>query len=286
MIREFPGITDATVQAFDATSGGKFLAAYIVGDGPIDIAALRSFIGEKKPPYMVPEAIMQIDRIPLNQNQKVNKRELPKPEFGHGEMIPPQNDLQQRIFDIISGIIGHSDFGINTDIFEAGLTSINTFGLVIKISEEFSVNIQVRDFNDNDTVEKLETYIKKYDKQEVFELQEDYALTKTQEGIFFETQTHPGSTIYNIPILIILDEKIDRGRLKDAVVNAVAAHPYLKVRFFKNDKGEIVTNGGRVLGITALGDTLVEARAKAYEATEWIDFANKYMRHDIANAIL
>ena len=53
-----------------------------------------------------------------------------------------------------------------------------------------------------------------------------------------------------------------------------------------NDKGEIVTNGGRVLGITALGDTLVEARAKAYEATEWIDFENKYMRHDIANAIL
>ena len=53
-----------------------------------------------------------------------------------------------------------------------------------------------------------------------------------------------------------------------------------------NDNGEIVTNGGRVLGITALGDTLVEARAKAYEATEWIDFANKYMRSDIANAIL
>ena len=54
----------------------------------------------------------------------------------------------------------------------------------------------------------------------------------------------------------------------------------------KNDKGEIVTNGGRVLGITALGKDLVEARAKAYEATEWIQFENKYMRHDIANAIL
>lgn len=54
----------------------------------------------------------------------------------------------------------------------------------------------------------------------------------------------------------------------------------------KNDKGEIVTNGGRVLGITALGKDLKEARAKAYEATEWISFENKYMRHDIANAIL
>ncbi len=52
-----------------------------------------------------------------------------------------------------------------------------------------------------------------------------------------------------------------------------------------DENGKIVTNGGRVLGITATGKDLKEARAKAYEATEWIDFANKYMRHDIGKAI-
>ena len=49
--------------------------------------------------------------------------------------------------------------------------------------------------------------------------------------------------------------------------------------------GKIVTNGGRVLGITAKGSDLVEARKNAYDATEWISFANKYMRHDIGKAI-
>lgn len=49
----------------------------------------------------------------------------------------------------------------------------------------------------------------------------------------------------------------------------------------KQTDAGIVTNGGRVLGITAKGASLAEARAKAYEATEWIDFENKYMRHDI-----
>ena len=48
---------------------------------------------------------------------------------------------------------------------------------------------------------------------------------------------------------------------------------------------QIVTNGGRVLGITATGADLKEARKKAYEATEWVNFANKYMRHDIGKAI-
>ena len=49
--------------------------------------------------------------------------------------------------------------------------------------------------------------------------------------------------------------------------------------------GAIVTNGGRVLGVTAKGSDLKEARKKAYEATEWITFENKYMRHDIGKAI-
>ena len=53
----------------------------------------------------------------------------------------------------------------------------------------------------------------------------------------------------------------------------------------KFNDGKIVTNGGRVLGVTALGSDLKDARANAYKATEWIDFANKYKRNDIGKAI-
>ena len=54
-------------------------------------------------------------------------------------------------------------------------------------------------------------------------------------------------------------------------------------RFDKD--GNIVTNGGRVLGVTAKGNTLKKARENAYKATEWVEFGNKYMRHDIGKAI-
>ena len=53
----------------------------------------------------------------------------------------------------------------------------------------------------------------------------------------------------------------------------------------KISDGKIVTNGGRVLGVTAKGADLKEARANAYDATKWIDFDNKYMRNDIGKAI-
>ena len=52
-----------------------------------------------------------------------------------------------------------------------------------------------------------------------------------------------------------------------------------------DENGQIVTNGGRVLGVTANGATLTEARENAYKAAEWVNFENKYMRHDIGKAI-
>ena len=53
----------------------------------------------------------------------------------------------------------------------------------------------------------------------------------------------------------------------------------------KDEQGRIVTNGGRVLGVTATGTDLKEARKNAYEATGWLHFDNQYMRHDIGKAI-
>ncbi len=53
-----------------------------------------------------------------------------------------------------------------------------------------------------------------------------------------------------------------------------------------DESGTLVTNGGRVLGVTAKGSDLIEARRHAYEATEWVQFANKYMRWDIGNTIM
>ena len=80
MIRRYEGIRDATVVAFDDPNGGKYIAAYVVSDSTVDINALNDFIKETKPAYMVPAVTMQIDKIPLNQNQKVNKKALPLPE--------------------------------------------------------------------------------------------------------------------------------------------------------------------------------------------------------------
>lgn len=81
-------------------------------------------------------------------------------------------------------------------------------------------------------------------------------------------------------------EKYEKGKIISGLENFDGREDYFcfhaGTKFADNG---IVTNGGRVLGITALGNDLKEARAKAYAATDWVTFENKYMRHDIGKAI-
>ena len=244
VIRQFPGVTDATVAAFDNESGeGKYLAAYVVGDKEIDIKALNDFIKSQKPPYMVPAVMMQIDKIPLNQNSKVNKRALPKPNMSaltsSAKIILPRTDAEKRVCEVISEITGANNFGVNMTLEEIGINSLAMMRLAITLSREFSHSLNFADFQQNNTPEKLAAFLAGVNDDDDFPVLDDYPLTKTQEGIFFETQSHPGTTIYNIATLLELAGTPDVQRIKDAVISAVKAHPYLLTRFFLNDNGEI-----------------------------------------------
>ena len=95
VIRNFGGVKDATVQAYDYESGGKYLAAFVVSDNAIDTEKLREFIKSQKPAYMVPAVIMQIDKVPLTVNQKVDKKALPKPELQRREYVAPSGKTEE-----------------------------------------------------------------------------------------------------------------------------------------------------------------------------------------------
>lgn len=81
-------------------------------------------------------------------------------------------------------------------------------------------------------------------------------------------------------------EKYDKGFLIEGLERFDQEEGYYAFHAgTKQTAAGVVTNGGRVLGITAKGKDLIEARANAYNATEWVSFENKYMRHDIGKAI-
>lgn len=132
-IRSFKGIKDVTVQAFDLEAGGKFLAAYFTSDKKIDINEIKKHIKNNKPAYMVPASIMQIDAIPLNQNQKVNKRALPKPTFTDDtkEFVEASNVVEKVFCDAYKEILGLDRVSATDSFFEIGGTSLTAAKVVI-----------------------------------------------------------------------------------------------------------------------------------------------------------
>ena len=243
VIRHFRGIKDVTVVAYDDNSGMKYLTAYVVSDEKVDIKALNDFILKEKPSYMVPAVTMQIDKIPLNHNQKVNKRELPKPEnVKVAEVKEAKSPIEKAIFDIVSSIIGNKNFGIDTDFFEAGLNSISLVRLNVLLSKHFNVPLKLSDLKTNNTIEKIKKFFEgtnhtteanSNDKPVVLD---KYPLSESQEGIFVESVANPSSTIYNIPLLLKIDNSINLSKLKTAIEKAIDNHPYMQSILQMNDE--------------------------------------------------
>lgn len=256
VIRQFPSIKDATVQAFEYPGGGKYIAAYIVSDEEIDIQTLNAFIMDRKPPYMVPAVTMQIDTIPLNQNQKVNKRALPEPKASESpkreENAAPLNVLEEQLKDIVAGIVGNSDFGITTDLRYVGLSSISAIKLATQVYKRFGVQLDAKLLIKGADIQTIENKILEEVLAEGRKTQDSAAdteqstvqgesaafpLSHAQTGVYFECMKNPTSTLYNIPMRVRLPQDISEEQLRKAVEAAVDNHPELFVHFQTNESG-------------------------------------------------
>ncbi len=258
IIRQYPDIRDVTVQAFDEESGGKFVAAYIVSDKEIDIKALNDFILEEKPPYMVPAVTMQIERIPLTQNHKVDKRALPKPERKaeslEVESNVPMNLLEKELHAIIAGVVNTEQFGVTTPLAYVGLTSIASIKLTTQIYKRYAVALDSKSLLKGGTLQSVENAILDHllsadtaatvtgaDGRD--EAVDSVPLSYAQMGVYYECMKRPLDTTYNIPYSLHLPSGTDVERLKTAIRSLVAMHPELDVCFESNEDGVVQRRG-------------------------------------------
>jgi len=290
IIREFPGIKDATVQAFDYPDGGKFIAAYVVSDGTINIDELNAFIGDSKPPYMVPAVTMQIDAIPLNPNQKVDKRALPKPEAPKPEVeeavaAAPLNVLEQELHDIIAKIVNMEEFGITTDLRYMGLSSIAAIKLATQIFKRFGIQLDAKQMTKGITLQAIENEIlaamlgghrdTENEKSQISNVQSQMSeapLSFAQLGVYFECMKNPTSTLYNVPICIQMPLDVEADALRQAVRKAVLNHSELFVHFATQEADVIQTIDEKMMNEAA-----IDVPEKALEEAQMDAFKHEFV---------
>ncbi|MBR3213246.1 MAG: amino acid adenylation domain-containing protein, partial [Methanosphaera sp.] len=203
----------------------------------IDIDKLREKLEDSLVYYMIPTFFTELDKFPRTPNDKVDLKNLPEPQTDIDNYKNPSNEIEEKLWAIISEILNISSFGVDTDLFTIGLTSLTMMQVVSEIYEEFKTQLMITQVMKSKTIEKISMLIKE-DKIEEYDTQNMYPLTPNQLGVYFECVKKPEDLSYNMPIKIEFGSEIDPHKLKSAIITAINNHPYLKTRIIMND-GEV-----------------------------------------------
>ncbi|SCL28052.1 amino acid adenylation domain-containing protein [Micromonospora pallida] len=133
-LRDQSGVTEAAVIVREDTPGDKRLVAYLVGTA--EPTALKAALKERLPEYMVPNALVTLDALPLSPNGKLDRKALPAPVVSREAsvaLVEPRDDTERLLAGIWSEVLGVPTLGIDDDFFDLGGHSMLATQVVAKI---------------------------------------------------------------------------------------------------------------------------------------------------------
>lgn len=137
--------------------GIEVLYAYFEAKEKIDIKNLKEELSKRLPDYMVPSYFIQVPKIPLTQNLKVDRKKLQEfEEIDETEDVyeKPKNDLEKSVLEIWKKILELRKIGVEDDFYELGGNSILLIKLYSLLNKTFSTDVSVQDLFDNRTIRK------------------------------------------------------------------------------------------------------------------------------------
>ena len=159
VLKEHPAIDDALVMARPNQSGENRLIAYAAGDtSRLKVEKLRTLLKSKLPGYMLPSAIVTLEKLPLNLNGKVDRQALPYPSVKRANpFIGPQNTLEAQLAAIWEGAMGIESIGVTDNFFELGGDSLVAAKLFAEIEKVLGQKLPLTTLFQAPTIEKLAT---------------------------------------------------------------------------------------------------------------------------------
>jgi thioesterase domain-containing protein/acyl carrier protein len=161
VLRQHEAVREVVVIIREDKPEDKRVVAYLVahpGSEPTAIE-LRSYMKEKLPQYMLPQAFVLMDALPLSSNGKVARGQLPEPEHAHARSentsVAPTNSTEVRLLQIWENLFGIQPIGIRDDFFDLGGHSILALRLMASIQKQFKQELPLATLLAEPTIERL-----------------------------------------------------------------------------------------------------------------------------------
>ncbi|MDJ0548257.1 MAG: amino acid adenylation domain-containing protein, partial [Microcystis sp. M49637_WE12] len=279
------------------TPGDKYLVAYIVAHYeriPM-ISELRQFLSSKLPLYMVPQAFVFLESLPLTTNRKVDRRALPAPDkIGNrrDQYVAPRNGIEEMLVQIWTEILKIEQVGIYDNFFEIGGHSLLATQLVSRIRSLFKIELPLRSLFGAATVAELAHLIGQLQQQNLTltvppilprTKDTELPLSFAQQRLWFLDQLQPNSALYNIPMVLHFRGNLNQKALEQSLREICDRHEVLRTNFVTIDgqPTQIIQTTRETISVVDLQDLPIQEQAektqqlKQKQATQPFDLAKE-----------
>ncbi|SER28292.1 non-ribosomal peptide synthase domain TIGR01720/amino acid adenylation domain-containing protein [Lentzea albida] len=238
-----PEVANAAVVVRELQQG-KRLVAYVVGTA--EPAALKGYLGERLPEFLVPSAIVALDELPLNSNGKLDKRALPMPEAPESTSVAPSTDTERALAAVWSQVLGVERVGVHDNYFELGGDSIISLQ-VVAWAREAGLELKIADIFTHQTIQQIALHTgvaagAEVSAEPLADLAplkarvpgavDAYPLSPMQQGMLFHVLEAPADTaVYWAQDVRELRGPLDAAALREAWRTVVGRHPALRSAF-------------------------------------------------------
>ncbi|WP_088547271.1 non-ribosomal peptide synthetase [Paenibacillus aquistagni] len=240
-LRDIEGVFDAAVIARQ-DQGEAFLCAYVVGKGELMLEKITEQLQSTLPSYMIPTHLMQLEKLPVTRNGKLDRKALPEPaQLSSKPYAAPRDATELGLVEIFQQVLACDAVGIDDSFYELGGHSLRATKLVNAIGKSFGVRLKLRDVLIEQTVRKLALRVRSnekvsYDPIEVQPLLREVVMSPQQKSIYLVHQMQADQAhnrTYNIPFLVRSSQPIDYDRLKHALSKLADRHSLLRTSFIQ-----------------------------------------------------
>lgn len=251
-ILTYDKVKEAVVITKENDSYNKHICAYVVSDEDLALSNIRKHVQKKLPEYMIPSSFIQIEKMPLTKNGKIDKAKLLQMEgkmINATEYVEPVGEVEVKLKQIWEDVLQVSHIGATDNFFEIGGQSLNATVVIAKIHKELNVNLPFKELFRNPRLRDLANYIESEVQstfvgiQHVGKLegyaQDYYPASSAQRRMYMIFQIDPLSIAYNVPITMEIDGNVDKEQMEDVFRKLIKRHGALRTSFeFKN--GELL----------------------------------------------
>ena len=244
VLKGHASVRQSVVVAREDVGGSKRLLAYVVGEGDVTASSLKSYLRERLPEYMAPDAIILLEEMPVTANGKIDRERLPivdgisrAPEQLDA---PPWTPVEEIVVGIFEEILKLGGIGRYDNFFELGGHSLLATQVISRVRNMFGVELGVGSIFEDATARGLANRVEaamkagKTDQAPPLVRAEgkgSLPLSFAQQRLWFLDQLAPNNPFYNVPGAIRIEGRLDLEALERSANEIIRRHEVLRTRF-------------------------------------------------------